>query len=378
MYLQSSEGIRMTVKVIHGLGKVFALFLGVLLFLSSCGTGIPIKIPKFPQGNEGTRLKAALDGKKRVAVVAKELSPYITRSLNASLATEWSDTIRAKMKSALEEYGYYTMVDVDSRNARYNELAQSQTGLSTTQLAIGQELQSDHLFFVNMTAIPRTECKIEMVTDALAVGKMALQLALANNKNSKSTNVDTPSQPTGVLYLTVFVEGKLVNIETGRSVSYMNTEPFRLENSAGNQQCPSELMAFDQALKQSTEAIAKKLSPKVNTVRIPLEDSVANLKGGDKNLVTEYLKDGINWVEAGDLEEAGKSWEMANEESGGTSSSALWNLAVLKFATGDMNEADQLFQRALTAGGPSFLSTSKRGIYALFKVEKKRIEEEGN
>ncbi|MBW7858083.1 MAG: hypothetical protein H3C43_07320, partial [Leptonema sp. (in: Bacteria)] len=136
-------------------------------------------------------------------------------------------------------------------------------------------------------------------------------------------------------------------------------------------------MAFDQAIKQATESIAKKLSPKVNTVRIPLEDSVTNLKGGDKGIVSDYLKDGINWIEAGDFEEAGKSWEMANEESGGTSSSALWNLAVLKFATGEMGEADQLFQRALQAGGPSFLNTSKRGIYALFKVEKKRIEEEG-
>lgn len=355
------------------------LILWFLIFLSSCGAGIPVKIPKFPQGNEGTRLKAALDGKKRVAVVAKELSPYIARSMDASLAAEWSDTIQAKMKSALEEYGYYTMVDVDSRNSRYNELARSQTGFSTNQLAIGQELQADHLFFVNMTAIPRVECKTEMVTDAMAVGKMALQLALATNKNNRgNSNVDTPAQPTGVLYLTVFVEGKLVNIETSRSVSYMNTEPFRLENSAGNQQCPSELVAFDQAMKQATEAIAKKLSPKVNVVKIPLEDSVDNLKGGDKNLVSAYLKDGINWIEAGDLEEAGKSWELANEESGGSSSAALWNLAVLKFATGEMGDADQLFQRALQAGGPSFLSASKRGIYALFKVEKKRIEEEGN
>ncbi|MBW7858795.1 MAG: hypothetical protein H3C43_11010, partial [Leptonema sp. (in: Bacteria)] len=224
----------MKAKVVHSIDKVFVLLLGIVLFLTSCGPGIPVKIPQFPQGNEGTRLKAALDGKKRVAVVAKALSPYITRTMEASMATQWSDTIRAKMKSALEEYGYYTMVDVDSRNARYNELAQSQTGLTSSQLAIGQELQADHLFFVNMTATPKSECKIEMVTDAMAIGKAALQLALATNKNNKgNSSVDTPAQPTGVLYLTVFVEGKLVNIETGRSVSYMNTEPYRLENSAG-------------------------------------------------------------------------------------------------------------------------------------------------
>ena len=358
----------------RGLGAILAVFL--ISLAVGCGPGIDIKFPRFPDGATGTRLKQTLEGKKRVAVVAKELSPYLKNSMQAGLATEWSGTIRAAMKSALEDYGYYTILDVDSRNARYDELARSQSGLTNAQLAIGQEFQVDHLFYVNMTAMPRVECKQEMVTDAVASASAALQLAMAASGRDVKMNNQSTSSPTGVLYLTVFVEGKLVNVETGRSISTTTTEPYKLQNQAGNTQCPSELDAFDKALKQAASKIADKLSPKVESVRLPVEDSVDDVKGGDKTLVKQYLADGINWVDAGDLEQAVKSWEMALEESGGSSSAAFWNLAIAKFAAGEVADADQLFQRAFQAGGPKFLDSSKRTAFSLFKIEKKRIEDE--
>lgn len=367
----------MSAYLIKSSGRLATTFAVSVLFLTAaCGPGIPIKFPQFPDGAAGTRLKQTLDGKKRVAVVAKEIPPAIKRSMRAGLAEEWSDTIRASMKSVLEDYGYYTILDVDSRNARYNELARSQTGLTNYQLAIGQELQVDHLFFVNMTALPRSECKTEMVTDTVAAASAALQLAMAANGRDVKMNNQSTSRPTGVLYLTVFVEGKLVNVETGRSVSTSTTEPFKLQNQAGNPECPSELQAFDGAMKQAAHKIAHKLSPRVYTVKLPIEDDVDDVKGGNKKLVQQYLADGIKWIEAGDMEQAVKSWEMAMEESGGSSSAAFWNLALAKFASGDVDEADQLFQRAFQAGGPGFLDSSKRSTYALFKKEKQRIEEE--
>lgn len=367
----SSNSIRLS-----GRRLVIVLATCALLLAASCGPGIPIKFPQFPDGTAGTRLRKTLEGKKRVAVVAKEISPHIRRGLRAGLADEWSETIRASMKSVLEEYGYYTIVDVDSRNARYDELARSQTGLTNYQLSIGQELQVDHLFFVNMMALPRSECKIEMVTDSVAMASAALQMAAAASNQDVKVDTQSTSRPTGVLYLTVFVEGKLVNIETGRSVSVVATEPYRLENQAGNRQCPSELQAFDGALKQAAKKIADRLSPRVRTYTLPIEDSVDDVSVGDKGLVQLYLEDGIKWVEAGDMEQAIRSWELALEESGGTSGAALWNLAVAKFAAGEVDEAEQLFNRALRAGGAGFLDSSKRSAYTLFKAEKKRIEEE--
>jgi len=347
-----------------------------LSLLVGCGATVPIKFPKFPD-DTGKKLRKVLEGKKKVAVIAKELSPAVKRGLDQyGLASEWSETIRAAMKTTLEEYGYYEVVDIDSRNDRYNELARSQTGITRVQKSLGQELNVDHLFYVNMTAVPRVECKIELLKDATAAAAAALQLAMAASGADVKTDNTTISKPTGVLYLTVFVEGNLVNIETGRSISYSVQEPYRLENQVGNPQCPSELVAFNEALKAATRKIADKLSPRVVKVPLPLEDEDDSIQVGDENTINQLLKDGIKWIEAGDVEQAIQSWEAALEESGGTSKAALWNLAAAKWYQGDLEQAQKYFDQAIKLGGTDFLDSSKRKIYAIFKQEKKRIEEE--
>lgn len=355
--------------------KYYILFLLIVLF--SCKTTVPIKFPKFPDDTQGKKLRSVLEGKKKVAVIAKELPPAIQRGLDQrGLASEWKETIRAAMKTTLEEYGYYTVIDVDSRNQRYEELARTQTGLTRSQLNLGQEFAVDHLFFVNMVALPRVECKIEMLKDLVAASSAALQLALAaSGQNVKSDNT-TVSRPTGVLYLTVFVEGTLVNVETGKSISYSVQEPYRLENQVGNTECPSELVAFNKALEESTKKIADKLSPRVITVPLPLEEEDEKIQAGDPKTINSLLKDGVKWVEAGDIEQAINSWQSALDESGGTSASALWDLAIAKWYMGDMEQAQKYFDQATQIGGSGFIDASKRKIIALFKQEKKRIEEE--
>lgn len=350
-----------------------------LLIATGCGTSVYIRYPKFPDGEAGSRLRSTLDNKKRVGVIARELPAGMINTLRREgLATEWSETMLATMRTALEDYGYYTLVDVESRKQRYAELANSQAGFSTVQLALGQELQVDHLFFVNMTAIPRVECKIEMVVDKFAAAAAAADAIMAarSNRGNRGGNNQPVSKPTGVLYLTVFLEGKLVNIETGRSSSYSTTDPLRAENQPGNTDCPSQLGAFSSALKMSAKKIADRLSPKVQEQRVVLEDSVDEIKGGDKKLIAQYLKDGMKWIDAEDMAEAEKSWQMALDESGGSSASALWNIAVVKFANGNMDEAGRFFERAMSTGGKQWMDNDKRALYALYKKEKKRIEEE--
>jgi tetratricopeptide (TPR) repeat protein len=352
-------------------------FMVIILFLR-CGVSIPIKFPKFPDGTEGKKLKQVLEGKRKVGVVAKELPPAVRRGLDRyGLASEWQETIRAAMKTTLEEYGYYIVVDIDSRSQRYDELARSQTGITRNQQALGQELNVDHLFYVNMTAVPRVECKIELLKDAAAAAAAALQLAMAAAGAEVKTDNTTISRPTGVLYLTVFVEGTLVNVETGRSISYSVQEPYRLENQVGNQECPSELVAFNEALKNATKKIADRLSPRVVTEKIPLEEKDKEIEIGDKKTVELLLQDGIKWIEAGDIEQAIKSWDAALEESGGTSKAALWNLAVAKWYQGDLEKAQKYFDQVTKMGGTKFIDSKKRQAIAIFKIEKKRIEEEG-
>lgn len=203
--------------------KITYFVLAIGLYIG-CATTIPLKFPKFPEDTQGKKLREVLEGKKKIAVVAKDLSPAVRRGLDQrGLASEWRETIRSAMKTILEEYGYYAVIDIDSRSQRYDELARTQTGLTRKQLVLGQEFAVDHLFFVNMTALPRVECKVENLTDPIAVSMAALQLAMAAKDNN--SNVNTRSQPTtkptGVLYLTIFVEGTLVNVETSKSIAIL-------------------------------------------------------------------------------------------------------------------------------------------------------------
>ncbi len=355
--------------------KVTKIFLLLLLF--GCATVMPIRFPKYPDGVLGNKLRGVLDGRKKVAVVAKELPPAVKRGMDRyGNATEMLETIRSAMKTNLEEFGYYVLVDIDSRNNRYNELARTQTGLTTTQLGLGKELAVDHLFFVNMTAVPRVECKIELMNDPAAMAAAALQLAMmASGQDTKVESKDM-KKPTGVLYLTVFAEGTLVNVETGKSISYSVQEPYRLESQVGNTNCPSELKAFNEAVKSATKKIALQLSPVVVTVHIPLLEKDKEVKIGNKETINQYLEDGVKWIEAGDVDQAFQSWKMALDNSGGTSASALWNLAIVSWYKGEMDESEKYFNLAIQNGGRGFIDKKKREIFAIFKQEKKRMEEE--
>lgn len=353
----------------------------ILLFVD-CRATIPIKFPQFPEGTQGARLRDVLNGRKKVAVVIKELKPSIKNGLERfGVSTDWSETIRAAMKTQLEKFGYYIVIDIDTRNERYEELARTQTGITQTQKALGLELAVDHFFFVNMTAAPKVECKIENVSDPVALSLIAMQIAATAKDKNSNKNITVNSdviKPTGVLYLTIFLEGMIVNIESGRSISYSVQEPFRLENQLGNKQCPSQLVAFHQALEIATMKIASKLSPMIVTLSIPLEEKDNTVQAGDKKIINQYLKDGIKWFQAGDIDQAIQSWETALMESGGTSKCAYWNLATAKWYKGDMVEAQRYFDLSIKVGGPKFINENKRKIIAIFKQEKKRIEEEEN
>lgn len=345
----------------------------LLIFLISCKTTVPIKYPKFPEGIEGSKLRQVLKNKKKIAVVVKELPNDIKNNLiKYQNYNEWQETVRAAMKTTLEEYGYYVVVDIESRSQRYNELARSQTGITKNQKALGQELNIDHLFYVNMTAAPRLECKTEIITNYRQVKK---RIKTKDGIVEISEIVPT-KEIQRILYLTIFLEATLVNIETGRSISSSSQEPYVLSGFVGNPDCPSELVAFNEAIKTAAKKIADRLSPRVEIISVPLEKKDPSISVGNKKLVNQLLEDGVKWLESGNVEEAIKSWQLALEESEGTSKSAYWNIAVAMWYQGELEQAQKYFDQAMKLGGSDFFDSSKRKFYTIFKQEKKRIEEE--
>jgi tetratricopeptide (TPR) repeat protein len=339
-----------------------------------CGPGIPVKVPRYPEGNMGDQLKAVMGAKRKIGVIAVEPNPTLMQRIGTQM--DWSSTVEASLTTTLTQKGFYTLLDMSSRKARLRELAYTQTGLTGEQRQIGTELAADGLLFIRMTNPPLQECKTEMIQDYAGT---ALRMGLAAMaRNADGAAEGAKKEPTGVLYLTVFLQGTIVNLESGRSVTYAHSKPYKLQNEAGNPECPSTLDAFSKALEDASSAVADNLSPTIVTVKIPLAADADDVEGDQAEKVTQFLEEGNKWAEENDFEMAAQAWEKALDASGGKSASALWNIAAFKWYTGDMDGAEKYFKRSFSSGGSDWLDGAKRSLWSTFRKEKERKENEGD
>lgn len=343
--------------------KFFHSLIGftILIFASTCGPTIPIKFPTYPEST-GTQLRSLLRGKRNLGIVAAK--PSLTMLQKIGYQDDWSATAEAAVSAAFTEKGYFTVVDIENRKDRLRELAHSQSGLTRESLKIGKELSIQNMLIIRMTNQPRSQCRTKMIADYAGY---AAKLAIA--KMTESGEQPQLKKPTRVMYLTVFVEGKLINVETGQTIRYANSKAHEYYNSIGDMNCPSELAAFDPALKNAAEVIASNLSPKVVTLDVPLMDDTGDSRG-DPDRVKKFLGDGNTWAEGEDFNAASKSWSRALSESGGTSMSAMWNLGVYNWYKGDYNAANRYFEKVKGELGPGGLSSSMMLLMSKFREQK--------
>jgi hypothetical protein len=358
---------------------LFSAVSAVIFFIYSCGPAIPIRFARYPSGAYGQRLRTVLDGQKNLAIVAPEPDAGYTSMVGAKY--DFSQIAEAEVQNAMTQRGFYNFIDLKNRKERLRQLARTQTGLTAVQKLIGQEDAVDALLVVAMERAPKMECKVEGVTDAAQVAVEALKLGVDIYARSQGhnlridTDMDRTRRPTGVLYLTIFLQGTIVNIETSRSVAYSVSRPYRQVNTVGNTRCPGALKAFDFSIKSAADEIAKYLSPNVDVHKVALEDSVDDVNDSVAKTVRAYLKEGLRFAKDDDLDSASEQWEEALSSSHGNSASALWNLATYKWYKGEMGEAHDYFRRAMRAGGPAWLSDAKRETYSLFKNELNQPDE---
>ncbi len=341
-----------------------ALALGIV----ACGTKIPIQVvTKAPKD-----VMNMMEGKKSVGIIAVASKENFLQKLG--LQIDWTKTIQGAVNNAFQKWGYYKMVDLESRRQQLEELAYSRTGMTTGAQSIGKQLNADALLFITMTAPPLQECKIEKIFDPAAAAMAAIDAARGTGGNQEI------KKDTGVLFLTVFVEARLVRTTSGQVISFQNSKPFKLQNSVGNRQCPSVLDTFDKSMGMAGERIASKLSPKVETIRVPIiEDPVGSPENVAKK-VEGYLKLGTRFIKVKppNLEKAREQWEKALNESGQKSAAALWNLAIVKWAEGDMQGAQEYFKKSENVGGPDWLTDDKISVTNWFSQEKDRKGKEAD
>jgi len=312
-----------------------------------------MRIPRFPKGPTGEQIKNVMWNERRIGVVVVKPDAALFKQIDVE--RDWLVALDRALKIALKQKGYYTVVDTASQKQRLQELAFANRDLTIEQQTIGHELTADGLIIVRMTALPRRDCNIELVTDLAAA----------------TTRIERDKKATGVLSLTLFVQGSLVNLESGQSTTYQFSDPFKLHSKVGNTECPATSDAFPRALDAAANRLADNLSPTMFTWRIPpLEERVDDVAEDKKKIVEKRLREGNIWAEDGDLDMALQQWQKALDVSGGSSASALWNIAVFKWYADDLDAAEKLFRKAFQSGGTEWATTRERHLWADFQKEK--------
>ncbi|MCX7998765.1 MAG: hypothetical protein N3A69_07410, partial [Leptospiraceae bacterium] len=298
------------------------LTLFIIFLLFSCSTGVKIPVvEKSPPG-----FQEFMRGGKNVGL-------YVYKSEKAQMNElgDWKTIIHGAILNALQEYRYFKIVDVSSREARLKEVAYNQKMGNLKD--ISKELSIDALLFVEVPLSPAHECKSNTYTTDK-------QVCVASDAVGKCLRYEMRRDLNYVkeLTFTVFANARLVNLETGQTRQYANSEPVILKNTSQTPfvQCPSLLQGFNKAVEKASYNIAENLSPKMTDMEVPIYDSLDGVDRSSEKEVEKLLSTGKKWLKGDtpNLEMAKTNWEKALSLSGGNSASALWNLGVYHWAKG--------------------------------------------
>ena len=272
------------------------------------------------------------------------------------------------VSKTLSELGYYKIVDLSNRKQRLQELAYSQSGLTEESLEIGREIQAHTFFIVRMTKAPQIKCKIEEVEDYVTAAIAITARSIADPKG-KSAVVDT-GRPTGVLYVSMFIDGRLSNLETGRSVSHFYSQTLRFPSDPGNRICTTPDASFEKIVINAGRALALNLSPKMTRLSVPLMNSSPDIAKKLRKKVNFHLLNGLEWAKSSDMEEAKREWEEALLQSGRRSGAAMWNLGVYYWHIGDFEKSHEYFTK-VKRQKVKLLDQKKRRLLSLYNRERK-------
>lgn len=340
--------------------KRFGYFL-LLGFLSYCSTGVKIPVvQKSPPG-----FQEFMRGGRNVGLYV-----YKADKVQFNEIGDWRSIIHGGVLNALQEYRYFKIVDVSSRETRLKEVAYSQKMGNLKD--ISKELSIDALLFIEVPMSPSHECKSNTYTTER-------QVCRASDANGKCLRYETRTELNFVkeLTYTVFANARLVNLETGQTMQYSNTQPAILKNTSQTPlvECPSLLQGFNSAVQKASYNIADNLSPKMVDMDVPIYDSLDGVDKSSKEDVEKFLTAGRKWLKGDtpNLEMAKTNWEKALSLSGGNSASAYWNLGVYYWSKGDMQQADYNFKKSMDVGGPDWIDSKKREVIAKFQEELDRF-----
>lgn len=367
----------------------YALLLVALSF--GCRTYVRIPVA----GSMPPNFMRTMEGGKKIGIV------YNTKAFRHR--NGFDATIQSTAETKVNEFRYFTVVDISRREERLKEIVFSQSGLTAERLEFGRELAIDGILSFDVPRPPVTGCTTTSRTEKRrgnclryrSTGKRICSryrgsrcIEYSEERECAAWNYYNVTIYESTRTTTVFLKGELMNVETGAKLAYVNTQPY--SDTVEGRYCSSEIDSFHRAVTLAGENVVEHLSPRIVDYSVPVEKNPEGAPPETKKTVKGYLKLGIDSLKSDppDYLDASRQWQEALLQSNQRSVSALWNLGVYSWYNGQMDQAEKYFARAAKLGGIKFLKGGKRflglsgkrhrEIIALFRNERERILAEEN
>jgi len=342
------------------LSKNGYIALSVILLFSNCITTAKIPVVESAPPNFYETMKKA-----------RSIGIYVD-DIQDSSTDDWKNTIHSGIKSALNDFNYFKIVDIKNRSQRLKEMSFAQQ-MGTEMLSIGNELSIQGLLYVNIPEPPRYDCRLSTYSKEETY-------CAEKDKEGKCIKQATRKVITyeQTLTYTVFVNAKLINVTSGQSIVATNTESAILKNSGEtpNVPCPSLSEGYVSAVTIASNIIVETISPKVRPFSIPVFTKPTGVSDESKSKTVEsYLIKGNSWLDANspNFDFAKKDWELALTESNYSSANAFWNLAVFYWHSGEISKAEEYFNKAISTGGADFLDSTFENLKLIFRNKRRDV-----
>ncbi len=337
----------------------------VYFFLNIINCSTIIKIPV---------VKNSPPGFEQSMGVGRNLGIYVSKSEESIFRDirEWKYLIQGSVLNKFLEKRYFKIVDISKREARLKEVVFSQ--MMGVNKDITKDLPVDILLSIEIPQEPISECnqytQFYFRQECAKIDAMGKCLRYVQKKIPEYSKV---------LTYTVFVKAKMMNLETGQSLEYTNSEPAVLTRKSGSPfiDCPSKVEALNEALNIASEEIAMRLSPSVEEIDVKVyKDDTGFSESLKKKEILKLLESGNSWLKTDkpNIELARRDWETALKLSNQTSASAFWNLGVYYWFKGDLIIAGDYFKKSFQIGQDlGWVDSKKRNTFSIFEAEKERL-----
>ena len=341
----------------------FFVFIYLISILFNCSTFVKIPIVK----NSPPGFEQSMGVGRNLGIYVSKSGDLIFRDIR-----EWKHLIQGSVLNKFLEKRYFKIVDISKREARLKEVVFSQ--MMGANKDITKDLPVDILLSIEIPQEPISECnqytQFYFRQECAKIDSMGKCLRYVQKKIPEYSKV---------LTYTVFVKAKMINMETGQSLEYTNSEPAVLTRKSGSPfiDCPSKLEALNEALNIASEEIALRLSPLVEEINVKVyKDDTGFSESFLKKEILKLLDSGNSWLKTDNpnVELAKRDWEEALKLSNHTSVSALWTLGVYYWFKGDLITAGDYFKKAFQKGKDfEWMDSKKRNTLSIFESEKERL-----